>query len=73
MSVVRLKSKVGPFEVTRRVKTFDGPGGYTKQTYCFSLEDDCRCTLPADYWDEIKDAYLDRQQNLRYRDAVKEL
>jgi hypothetical protein len=71
VATVRLKSKVGPFHITRR--GFVPSGGYEKVTYDFPLDNDCRCEMPEEVWGSLRDEYLDRAMGMRYKDAVMEL
>lgn len=71
VTTVRLKAK-SPVTIT-----VTGPLLYpdrmTKAQIDFSLEEDCRELVPVEWWEQHKSEWLDRNQNLRYKDFFTEL
>jgi hypothetical protein len=66
MSDVKLKSRVGPVTLTIRQ-------GYTKREAVFDFDNDCRSSVPRDWWERTRDELFDRDANWRYREAFIEL
>ncbi len=77
METVTLKSRVGPYgPITRTVQLKNSEGiveRYERVKYYWPLENDCRCVMPRQVWEELEHEYLDRQQRLQYKDAFLEL
>lgn len=67
MSTVTLKSKYGP------VYFIDRPSPFEKNEYNFSLDNDCRCRVPASVWEKLKERYFDKSLGLKYKEAFIEL
>lgn len=75
MKTLRLKSRVGPVEFTRRTKTIhpNGTMSYEMRTYRFGFDNDFRQEIPSDVWESLKGEFLDRSTNLKYSEALLEL
>lgn len=72
MDEVRVKSKVGNFNISRRTQhlTMDGTiERYEMKRYDFSP--DFITALPRQVWEELSEEYLDRNIGLRYREALR--
>lgn len=69
---VRLKSRVGPHHVTVRhhnERTLQD----TVTHLDFSIDNSCIDTAPISWWEANQDNYLDRTNNLKYKEAFEVL
>ena len=67
MKTVLLKSKCGPTGFTHR------PTSYEKMSFDFNLENDCRCRVPSELWERLKNEFFDRRTRLTYKEVFTEL
>lgn len=76
MDTVTLKSRGGPFEFTVRgwkVHPESKKKYYDKTVYGFSFDNDFRATVPKQTWEEIENGWVDRKNQIRYKDILIEL
>ena len=75
MDTVLLKSNAGPFEFTRRVRISHENGNeyLAPQTYRFGFENGFRTAVPKQVWEELEHEYVDRKNQIRYKDILIEL
>lgn len=76
MGTVKLKSKVGSFEFRRR--TFvqhpeTGKEHYENILYGFNFDNDFKCAVPVNVWEEIKELFVDNKMKARYSDILQTL
>jgi len=73
METVTLKSRVGNFTATYRPMEYDNRFGCEvpkKYVFEWNLDkNDCRVSVPSVWWESVKDEYLDRKQDIKYREA----
>lgn len=67
---LRTKQSVGPLHIVRRLSL---PGEYRKEQYNWTFDNGFTQVLPADYWDELKGEFADRQHHIKYSDILIEL
>lgn len=65
---VLLKSRVGSLHLRRRVQ--DPLTGGRVEDYDWGFDNDFQTEVPREWWEELKDQYLDKQAELRYRQAL---
>ena len=70
MGMVLLRSRVGPVEFRRRVRTVheNGVASYDVKDYRFTFDNDFRQAVPSQVWDELADEYFGRDTGKRYRE-----
>jgi len=67
MEAVLLKSRYGPTHFVHR------PYGQPKMEFVFSMDNDCKATVPVDVWELLRDRWFDRTNSLRFKEAFLEL
>ena len=70
METVTLKSRIGPFTATYRPIV---DGAYEKHVFDWCFDNDFRVAVPKQWWEEISPEFIDRTNNLRYKEAFLEL
>lgn len=74
MGMVVLKSRYGPFHMTRREQIPSAVGFQSARVdYDWSFDNDFRCAVPAHVWEDVKEQWYDKRLCLRYRDILTEL
>lgn len=73
---VTLKSRVGPFEF--RVRQFKTHPESKKQYYAnvlyeFNFDNSFKATVPKQEWTKLENEFVDRKNNIRYKDILIEL
>ena len=69
---VRLKSRVGPTALTIRIAE-PTTLQYTLHKVEFSIDNSCTDNVPESWWNEQQEQFLDRSQNLKYKEAFEVL
>lgn len=70
METVTLKYRFGSFQVTwRPMKNLDGIPRYEKHVFDWNLDNDSKCAVPLQWWETIQNEYVDRRDNLKYKEA----
>lgn len=75
MKLVTLKSKYGITEITA-IK--ESPlvvlnNSYNKTVYKFNLENGFTNVIPSEFWEHMKEQWLDPKMGLKFKEAFEEL
>jgi hypothetical protein len=74
METVLLKSKYGSTGFKRRTKVqYERGFTYEMKEYPFSFDNDFKCSVPKEIWDELEYEWFDRKFGLKYKDAFQTL
>lgn len=67
MEQVLLKSRIGPHQITYR--PLDENGYPLRFVFEWSFDNDFKCPVPLNWWNEQESKMLDPKNNLRYSEA----